>query len=171
MFTTDITPHDFDDLARLFDRLDKHLSNLAPVFWDLGELLARTTKERFIAGKAPDGTPWAPKSPTTIEAYRRREGDAGSGFTRPLIGPSEELSKKIFYEVRADSVEIGSALVYAGVMQFGAAKGAFGSMANGSPIPWGNIPARPFLGLSPRDEELIGKTLTEHLDGAVKGGN
>lgn len=50
---------------------------------------------------------------------------------------------------------MGSNLIYAAVQQFGAGKGQFGNMANGSPIPWGNIPARPFLGISPEDETNI----------------
>lgn len=169
MFTTDITPRDFDDLAALFDRLDAHLANMTPVFRDLGELLTRTTKVRVATGTAPDGSAWAAKSPVTIETYRRREG--GGDYARPLIGPSGRLSTEIFYEASPESVEIGSALIYAGVQQFGAAQGAFGSMANGSPIPWGTIPARPFLGISDQDEADIAATLTDYLDGAVQAGN
>ncbi len=52
-------------------------------------------------------------------------------------------------------MEIGSPSIYAGTHQFGAAKGAFGSTSKGAPIPWGDIPARPFLGLSDADEADI----------------
>lgn len=38
-------------------------------------------------------------------------------------------------------------MIYAGTHQFGAAKGSFGTTESGRPIPWGDIPERPFLGL------------------------
>lgn len=165
-YSIDITPNDFDDLARLFDDLGAHLTDMSDVMADLGELFMHSTKERFLAGEAPDGNPWAPKSPATIEAYRRREGrkpNAKIDF-RPLHGPTGRLSTEIFYQAGPSAVEIGSPLVYAGVMQAGAAKGAFGSMSNGSPIPWGGIPARPFLGLSEDDQLGAQEIVEEWLD-------
>ena len=62
-----------------------------------------------------------------------------------------------------DQVEVGSPLIYAGTHQFGAARGAFGSTSGGAPIPWGDIPARPFLGLSDDDEFEITELVASHL--------
>jgi phage gpG-like protein len=37
-------------------------------------------------------------------------------------------------------------------MHFGARQGAFGRTRRNGPIPWGNIPARPFLPISENGE-------------------
>lgn len=62
-----------------------------------------------------------------------------------------------------DFLEFGSSAVQSTVMQFGASRGDFGTMANGSPIPWGDIPARPFIGLSHDDEITINDILSENI--------
>lgn len=148
-------------------RLTGLMSDLTPVMQDLGELLMLSTKERFPKGIAPDGTPWAAKTAATIQRYLSRGDRADS---RPLYGPSGALSQQIFYEAGPDQVEIGSNRIYAAVMQFGAAKGAFGTTSRGGPIPWGNIPARPFLGLSDEDEVNLVATVEEWLARAAGGG-
>ncbi|WP_198321874.1 MULTISPECIES: hypothetical protein [Methylococcus] len=35
-----------------------------------------------------------------------------------------------------------------------------------SPIPWGDIPARPFIGLSDDDKNYIVETIEEHIKAA-----
>ena len=65
------------------------------------------------------------------------------------------------------SVEIGSNMPYSAVMQFGAKRGAFGQSSNGSPIPWGDIPARPFLGISSQDELNIREAIAGWLEAAL----
>lgn len=54
-------------------------------------------------------------------------------------------------------VEIGSPMKYAAVQQFGASKRQFGK------APWGNIPARPFLGVSGEDRRTILDILQGYL--------
>ena len=56
-------------------------------------------------------------------------------------------------------------------MQFGAAQGQFGAFIGKDKlgrdhfhaIPWGDIPARPFLGLAEEDRTNILATIAEHL--------
>ena len=127
--------------------------------------LVPQVQQRFAEGASPDGIPWAPKSQATLDRYRR-EGDGAP--TRPLFGPSGSLNRNIFPEASADEVLIGSTMIYAAVQQFGAAKGQFGAAKNASPIPWGNIPARPFLGVSPEDEVNILATVEDYLTGAIR---
>jgi hypothetical protein len=50
-----------DALTRLTQRMD----NLQPALQALGD--DKRTKQRFDAQTAPDGTPWAPLSTTTLE--------------------------------------------------------------------------------------------------------
>ena len=153
--------------APIFDYLaqaSKVLDDMTPVYQDIGEYMVGSTKERFQQGVAPDGSAWAPKKPSTIARYLA----AGDGNRpKPLIGPSQRLSNEITPLATRDSVEIGSSLEYSGVMQNGAAKGAFGTNSRGGPIPWGNIPARVWLGISDTDERNIIEIVDEHLGSAI----
>lgn len=136
------------------------LKDMTPVYTDIGEYLLDAHRQRFIKGVDPDGKPWAPKSATTLELYRRK----GYGMLgKPLIGHTQSLSRMILRFVSKDGVVIGSNMIYAGVMQEGAAKGAFGKTSRGAPIPFGSIPARRWLGLSGEDEKKIVEIVEEHL--------
>lgn len=79
---------------------------------------------------------------------------------RPLVGESKRLSREIVYQVGPGQVEIGSAMIQAAVMQFGARARSF----TGGRNPWGDIPARPFIGASDADIEALGRILSDHLD-------
>ena len=138
----------------------QRLTDMTPIFQEAGEYLRRATAVRFKSGISPEGKAWAPKKPSTLERYKR----LGYGsLTRPLIGPSRQLSGNIVLNVARDRAEVGSNAPYAAVMQFGAAKGAFGSDSRGRPIPWGRIPARAWLGISSEDERAIVEIVEEHL--------
>ena len=141
--------------------LEANVTDWTPVMEQIGEYLVMSTKERFKKGESPDGAKWAPKSASTLARYGARKSNRVD--VRPLFGPSGSLSSQIFHEAGPAHVAVGSNLIYAAVQQFGAGKGAFGTMANGSPIPWGNIPARPFLGLSPEDETNILALVVDYL--------
>lgn len=141
-----------DALAARLTQGRRVLGDLTPVHQEIGEYLVDATKQRFIDGKAPDGTAWRAKSAATLARYKR-QGDGNR--PKPLIGPSGRLGREIGMAADRGSVEIGSALEYSGVMQDGAAKGAFGNDKRGRPLPWGDIPARVWLGLSPDDETNI----------------
>lgn len=155
----------------VFERLARKLSNLEPVMQDLGELFVESTKERFKEGKAPDGTPWAPKSQATLDHYARGEDPVDF---RPLFGPSGRLSKEIHSQADAQGVSWGSSLIYAAVMQFGATAGQFGAHIGKDSLgrdhfhstPWGDIPARPFIGLSNDDQTNMIATIEEWLEDA-----
>lgn len=150
-------------IARL-DQARAVLTDMTPVNRDIGEYMIKATRDRFPAGTAPDGTRWRQKSPTTLANYLRR-GDGPR--PNPLIGPSGRLGREIALLVTRDAAEIGSALEYSAVMQEGAAKGAFGRTRRGGPIPWGDIPARVWLGISAKDESTIIEIVDEHLAEAV----
>lgn len=135
------------DASAVFDQLDRaraQLDDLTPVYQSVAEYMVKATRDRFRTSTAPDGTRWRDKSPTTLAAYLAR-GDGKR--PKPLIGPSRRLSKEIAAIVSRDGAEIGSVLEYSGVMQDGAKKGAFGTTRTGRPVPWGDIPARVWLGI------------------------
>ena len=140
-----------DEITAALEGLLVHLGGMTKVMQDIGELLMVSTKDRFPKGEAPDGSAWAAKSPVTKGTDRR-----------PLFGPTGMLSSQIFYEAGADSVEVGSNLVQAAMMHFGGTKSAF-------PHLWGDIPARPFLGVSEDDRTGILETVEEWLARAATG--
>jgi phage virion morphogenesis protein len=162
----EVSEDGWDELKVAFQRLSTALSNPRDLMADIGEALIATTKARFHEGVAPDGSAWIPKSAATFDAYRAR-GDTVS--FKPLIGPSRRLLSEIFSQVGPDdsSVEIGSDMIYSRVMHECAQRGAFGQSSNGSPIPWGDIPARPFLGISSQDKLNIGEAIAEWLEAAL----
>lgn len=136
------------------------LTDMLPLFQDMGEYLIGSTRERFRQGVAPDGAKWLPKSAVTLARYKAR----GDGVRPdPLIGASRRLSTEILAYAQKASVEVGSNLEYSGVMQAGARQGAFGRDGRNHPIPWGNIPARPWLGLSDRDEVALVEIADEYV--------
>lgn len=142
----------------------EQLSDPTPMFRDIGEYMVDATRKRFVKGVAPDGTAWAAKSNTTLERYKQ----LGYGtLNRPLIGPGRRLSREIQQFVSNGGVVIGSSLIYAAVMQNGAAKGAFGTDKQGRSIPWGRIPARVWLGISRDDEAAIVDIADEHIEAAL----
>jgi phage virion morphogenesis protein len=130
-------------------RLAAGMDDMTDPMNDIGEFFVVTTKRRFGQGVSPGGSPWAANSPVTLA----RKTD-----TRPLFGTSGQLNQQIFHEAGPNQVEVGSNRVQAAMMQFGGTKAAF-------PHLWGNIPARPFIGLSEEDETGLLEIVTEWLDG------
>ncbi len=144
-------------LVRQLGQLIGALTHPEPALRSIGEELQRTTQERFDQGQkqAPDGTPWARNSPVTI---------ARKGRDNPLYQRGN-LQNTIRYQLRgATGVEVGTNLVYGAAQQFGMVKGYAGRTRRGAPIPWGNIPARPYLGLSADDETEVVRILRDYLE-------
>ena len=133
--------------------------DLTPVFADIGEYLVRTTKDRFRSQTDPAGRPWKPLS----DDYRKRK----KRNKEKVLTLDGYLSGTINYNAARAHVDVGSPMVYAGTHQFGAAKGAFGSTATGQPIPWGDIEAREFLGLSRDDAAEVELLVRDWLAGQL----
>ena len=131
-------------------RLAAHSSNLRPALTEIGEVLIESTKKRFETSEAPDGTPWAANRPATRK----------HGIDKPLVGETRSLANLINFDVGSDRVSIGSPMEYAAMQQFGGTKSEF-------PHLWGNIPARPFLGLSSADEREVLDIIEAHLAEAL----
>ena len=150
-------------VAQGLTEASRRLGDMTPIHEDIGDYVVRVTKERFKAGIDPDGNAWTPKKQATIDRYKERgDGDRPD----PLIGPSKRLSSEIAQYADAQGVEIGSAMEYSAVMQNGARQGAFGRDSRNHPLPWGDIPARVWLGLSDEDEAAIIDIADEHLEQA-----
>lgn len=131
-----------------------------PLLHKIGQDLADSTMRRFPEGKGPDGKKWAAKSPVTRARHPRSD-------TRLLIGETKTLATTIAHQVRGSSVFVGSNVVYAAVQQFGAKKGSLwqGITKHGRKgrLPWGDIPARPFLGISEKDKKEMRETVLDWI--------
>lgn len=141
-------------LASLIERVE----NPRPVLQQIGEGIMERAKQRFTTSTGPDGQRWAANSRATIEAFIAKRGGIGkrgkitkkgiglATSKKPLIGESHDLSRQFHLQVNDGSVSVANTMIYAAVQQFGAKRGEFGSGKKRSfPIPWGDIPARPFL--------------------------
>ena len=135
-----------EELKKVMAKLSKITEEIrTKALYEIGETLAELTRQRFDKQEAPDGSRWAELSPVTIARKRLYK-------TLALRGETGRLRDEISYDVFDDSVIIGSPMVYASTHQFGAKKGQFGKTRRGAPIPWGDIPARPFLNVNERGE-------------------
>lgn len=166
MITITVDNRQVLDALQLLQRKAGHLS---PALEEIGEDLVESTKRRFAASEGPDGNPWEPNSPVTIARmlgaskgnYNKsgalsKKGSARAGSKKPLIGESGRLSNEIHRQITGNVLEIGSSLEYAAMQQFGGTRAEF-------PHLWGDIPARPFLGLSEHDLANILDILARYL--------
>lgn len=144
-----------DAATRRIGRLAAAGRDTTPLMRDIGEYLIRSTKDRFAAQLDPEGKPWKPLSRSYREQKKRNK--------HRILTLDGHLGGTINYRAGRTEVLVGSPRVYAAVHQFGAAKGAFGATVRGAPIPWGNIPARPFLGLSAADRDEIALLVRDYL--------
>lgn len=142
-----------------FEALQSRLADLTPVFQDIGEEMLNRTRDRFRSQTAPDGSPWAALSPD-YKKHKEKNQDK-------ILTLSGNLRGLLNVQAGPRSVRIGTPLEYGATHQFGAKQGAFGRTRRGGPIPWGDIPARPFLGLSTSDEQELLDILRDHLQRAL----
>lgn len=148
----------FDDAGAgdAFGRLRAATENLRPVLEEIGQAVERSTRIRIgETSVSPAGQPWRPS---------RRVAEQG-GLTLRLSG---RLEDSISYRVEPDAVEVGSAVEYAAIHQFGGTITAKGKalrfrLAGGGfvTVKSVKIPARPYLGLSAADREEIPQIVTD----------
>ncbi len=161
------------DAQRTLNALVQAGANLRPLMKKIGEGLTDSTKDRFASITAPDGSRWLPNKASTILGFLAETSgnfDKGGRLNKrgasrvtsknPLTGINKLLRTTINYNASEQGVNIGSPEDYASTQQFGAAARSF----KGGKSPWGNIPARPFLGISAGDQQLIIDATMDFLD-------
>lgn len=161
------------EVALVLDQLVQRMDDLTPALAEIGEDQVESIKGRFATAKAPDGTPWAPNSQVTLDAYLglfkgshkkdgslSKKGQARAASKKPGTGETKALQSTINYQLEgADTVSIGSPMIYAAMFNFGGTKAQF-------PNLWGDIPAREFLGFSDSDRANITQIVQSYLLGA-----
>lgn len=144
---------DSSQVGKALEELGRRLDDLTTPLNDIGEYLHQSTDARFRSKVAPDGSPWAPLSPVTLAKKK------GTGILREKGTLQDTLRK----QVTSTELAFGTDRPYGAVHQLGQKKGASGKTSKGSSIPWGDIPAREYLGVSTEDESEILLILGEYL--------
>lgn len=164
---------DKKDQKNIIKALNSLVQPLKPVLNTIGHSLVQVYRLGFKQSVAPDGSKWAP--------IHHREG-------MPLI-LTGILRKSITHRATEELLEVGTNIEYGRHQHFGG-KGTSTvpehtriiSQAFGKPLPEpkavtvkshqrkNNIKARPFLGISPKQFDMIKRRLTQHYIKA-SGGN
>ena len=144
---------EFDDTAikKALSNLQQAAGNLSPALKAIGDDLKVSTQQRFVSKTGPDGQQWEANADVTIDRKGRNDPLVGEGTL------AEQISATLIGD---NTLEIGSSIQYAAMQQFGGTKSEF-------PFLWGDIPARPFLGISSEDEAKILSTIEEFLSDSI----
>ena len=125
----------------------------------IGQGIEERIDARFAGSTGPDGQRWKPNSPLTLarealrlavsEGNRRKGGSLNKRGTerlaakKPLIGETGTLRNQIAALADGAGVTVtAGATVYAAIQQFGGTRAEFSHL-------WGDIPARPFMPVTP----------------------
>lgn len=147
----EITLQGIEQAARALGQLAA--TDLEDLAYNVGILLESSTQDRITAGKtSPDGTPWAP--------WTERYDDTRNHGVHSLLVQDNHLLDATQNYTTGTTVRLGNNLVYGAIHQMG------GEITNG----WGRgikitMPARPYLGVSPADEQAITALVADALTG------
>lgn len=151
---------DDEQALRALQRAAESGRDLSPLMSDIAGVIEDAIERAFQTQSDPEtGEPWAPLAESTKSARRRRGGSEPFA----ILQDSSSLVQSIGSESSATEAAAGVAEIYGTTHQFGAEKGEFGATRHGVSIPWGDIPARPFLGLSDEDETEILDLVSTYL--------
>lgn len=165
---------DFSGLHRVqsvLQRLGDATEDLTPMFEDIGSNLVVSSRERFESQSGPDGKRWAPHSADTVLS---RLGGVGRAYTKKMTFRASakrkmssmtilvlkgHLRNSLTRRATRTGVEVGTPMEYGNIHQHGGEAGRTDARVT--------IPARPYLGLSPADEEMIVERAQAHLRDAL----
>ena len=132
---------DLSTIRAIGDVADR-LRDFGPALAETGAYLERTTKQRFLDEKDPDGKPWAPLKPSTLRQKK----------TNAILRETSTLAASItFLPPTQDSVRVVAGVEYGVFHQTGTKK----------------MVARPFLGINNADVEAIKGIFSDHIQGTL----
>lgn len=171
-----------DDQA--IKRLNKRLSdlNLKDAMEEVGEYLLQRIALCFRFERDPKGNRWPDLSETTKKNRR--------GESYRILSDTGRLRSSFTKDASKDRVVVGTSVEYAPTHQFGAKKGQFGTIeakirehirkykgkevrvrahTRRISIPWGDIPPRPFMGITEQDKKEIGDIILNSIRRRIIG--
>jgi phage virion morphogenesis protein len=138
------------DIVRTFERNANNLLNKQAKLKIIGQYVAEIAKQSFTKQSDPStGSGWAPLAPTTVKQKARL------GYSSKALIKTGQLRKSIGYSITKDTVFTGPADFKGLFHQEGTVSGGASSGRSGGGRV--HIPARPFMGLSPKHEREIEK--------------
>lgn len=179
------------EVRELIAKLKAKMQDLTPVMRRIGEVIIFSVQQNFeTGGRYLSKNSWqggSRKWDELSEATIKKRTDKGYWPGKILIQRAR-LASSINYKADPDSVTVGTNTKYAAIMQFGAKKGEFGTKTftqrvkehirniHGKavnvrahertvtlPLPWGNIPPRPYLVIQPEDMLDIKEIINAYL--------
>ena len=136
-------------LKKKIDKIIDKMEHPAGFHKNVGEHVIKTTPERIAAEEAPDGSAWEKLAPVTLAAREKR----GTGNT--IYRETGDFIETLNYDASDDNLAWGSSDVRAAIFQFGGKAGRNLSVT---------LPARPYLGLSDADEQIILEMAEDYVD-------
>ena len=164
-----ITLQDQDARATL-QRLVDLGTDLSPITGAIAAHLKSVTEEAFEGERDPaTGEPWPDLAEATLSRRSRSGNISRTTGTAGKLQVGRRLLDSIVADHDHNTAVAGSNLEYATTHQFGAKQGQFGTgtfktRTGTFPIPWGDVPARPFLGIGKDDEEAITRLIVRHME-------
>jgi phage virion morphogenesis protein len=164
MSDTEITLVVRDDISRVLAQLSAAAADLTQPMKQLSAELETSTVARFDSNIGPDGVPWEPSQRALGYTSQKRGGKSANAFGKTLV-ESGDLRSSITSDWGRDFLTIGveasfGAGIYAVIHQFGGQAGRNKSVT---------LPARPYLGLSDSDNDMILDILSQHLGQPLAG--
>lgn len=133
-------------------RLNRSISNPAPLLRDIGEYLMIAHMRRFATQTSPEGTPWQPLSPEYQKSKKKNKNR--------ILYLDGYLANLLRYQLQGDNeLLFGSDRVYAAIHHFGGQITRKGKT-------W-NMPARPFVGVSDSENTEIAQITMDYLQSAL----
>lgn len=159
--------YEFDEVNQQMQDLIDRIEDREAVHAIIGEVLLDRTIEGFENEESPDGTKWKKLHAITLLLKKSKSGK---------LRETGELFRSIHKETSAAKAEVGTNLNHPKVWahQFGAEilpiRGPHLIIpGNGVAGPFflkkATIPARPYIGIGPDDEQRIIEALTDYLEG------
>ena len=163
---------DDKQVKEMIRRIQKNLGDLTPVMKIIGSTVRTSIIRNFEKSGRP--TKWKKHSKQTED---RRGKGAKILMAQGFAGG---LAASINYRAHKKSVKVGTNKIYGAVHQFAAKKGSFGSIVANikahlrkgvkvkaherkMKLPWGDIPARPFLMIQDEDWTEIRAALNDYI--------
>lgn len=165
----------YEVLARSVERCENKQQALKAV----GAIVRESIRTNFREGGRPEK--W--------EASKRGEADSVPGKRIGTLRDTNRLMNSFTIKADQNSVVVGTIVVYAPTHQYGAKKFSFGTVVAKVPahyrtikgkfkiqvkaherkmkLPWGDIPARPFMHIQTDDIRDIEEILAAHIIGGT----
>lgn len=161
---------DLDRLNNLLTSLQQLVEKREPLTKNIAEILLAGVQDNFLESGREDGGSgtWKPLSAVTLSRRGKRKKNS------PVLRVSNRLYQSLSTANDNNTATVGTNVKYAAVHHFGAKKGEFGTYRGPSgtwkprPIPWGDIPARPYMHTTDREIEEICDFIEEMINKITK---